>query len=81
MQNFHSWKAIHPGHSYLSFTIIAGELIAFQPLLERVQEIKQQEKGPLFNFLSNKFPPLLFFRRSSLESTGKLEFIEFRHVH
>lgn len=31
LQNFHSWKAIHPGHSYLSFTIIAGELIAFQP--------------------------------------------------
>lgn len=36
-------------------------------------------EGPLFNFLSNKFPPLFF--PSSFESTGKLEFIEFRHVH
>lgn len=36
-------------------------------------------EGPLFNFLSNKFPP--FFFLSSFESTGKLEFIEFRHVH
>ncbi len=51
----------------------------FSALLECVQKIKQQKRDPFTIFsLINSIP---FFSPSSFESTGKLEFIEFRHVH